>query len=552
MSPSSNSSELRPIREIADGLGIPEQHLVPYGYDRAKVRLEALDSGRTPGKLVLVTAITPTPAGEGKTVTSIGLSQGLAHIGERVCLALREPSLGPVFGMKGGATGGGGSRVEPRHDINLHFNGDFHAISSANNLLAAILDNHMQQGNALGIDPRRVEWRRVLDLNDRSLRRVMIGLGGPTEGVPRETGFDITPASEIMAILCLAQDYEDLRRRLGRILVAFTYDRQPVTADDLNAVGALMAVLRDALLPNLVQTCEGVPAFIHGGPFANIAHGCNSILATKMGLAWGDWLVTEAGFGADLGCEKFLDIKCRVGGLDPAAIVIVATVKALKLHGGVKVKDLASPNPEAVAKGLDNLRRHVDNVRQFGRDPVVAINRFEADSDEELETVRKACEEMGVASALSEVFAKGGEGGAELARKVVEQAAKATEPYQPMYPLDAPIEDKVEAIAKKIYRADSVAWTAEAAKDLRIFRKKIGCDDLPICMAKTQKSISDNPKLLGAPEGFEVTVRRLVLSAGAGFVVPLLGEMVRMPGLPKKPQSENVDLVDGEIIGVAD
>lgn len=542
---------LRPIREIASSLGIADEHLVPYGYDRAKVRLEALDSGRPTGKLVLVTAITPTPAGEGKTVTSIGLSQGLAHIGKRVCLALREPSLGPVFGMKGGATGGGGSRVEPRHDINLHFNGDFHAISSANNLLAAILDNHMQQGNALGIDPRRVLWRRVMDLNDRALRRVLIGLGGPTEGVPRETGFDITPASEIMAILCLAQSYEDLRERLGRILVAFTYDRKPVTADDLKAVGALMAVLRDALLPNLVQTCEGVPAFIHGGPFANIAHGCNSLLATKMGLAWGDWVVTEAGFGADLGCEKFLDIKCRVGGLDPAAIVVVATVKALKMHGGVKVKELGTPNAEAVKKGLDNLRRHVDNVKQFGRDPVVAINRFAADTDEELETIRQACADMGVACALSEVFAKGGAGGAALAEAVVAQAEKATEPYQPIYELDAGIEEKVEAIAKKIYRAASVSWSPQAKKDLRRFRK-IGCDDLPVCMAKTQKSISDNPKLLGAPEGFEVKVRGLVLSAGAGFVVPLLGEMVRMPGLPKVPQSENVDLVDGRIVGVAD
>ena len=390
-----------------------------------------------------------------------------------------------------------------------------------------------------------------MDLNDRALRRVMIGLGGPNEGVPRETGFDITPASEIMAILCLAQSYDDLRERLGRILVGFTYDRTPVTADDLKAVGALMAVLRDALLPNLVQTCEGVPAFIHGGPFANIAHGCNSLLATKMGLACGDWVVTEAGFGADLGCEKFLDIKCRVGGLDPAAIVVVATVKALKMHGGVKVKDLGSPNAAAVEKGLDNLRRHVENVKQFGRDPVVAINRFEADSDEELATIRKACDDMGVACALSEVFAKGGAGGAELAEKVVAQAEKATQPYRPIYELDASIEEKVETIAKKIYRASSVAWSAEAEKDLKRFRK-IGCDDLPVCMAKTQKSISDDPRLLGAPEGFELKVRGLVLSAGAGFVVPLLGEMVRMPGLPKVPQSENVDLVDGRIIGVAD
>ncbi|MEM8995076.1 MAG: formate--tetrahydrofolate ligase [Acidobacteriota bacterium] len=548
------ASSLRPIAEVARDLGIADEHLIAYGTDKAKVRLEArraaLDGGRGPGKLVLVTAVTPTDAGEGKTVTSIGLSQGLNHIGESVALALREPSLGPIFGMKGGAIGGGLSCVEPRHDINMHFNGDFHAISTANNLLAAALDNHMQQGNTLDLDPRRVLWRRVVDLNDRALRQVIIGLGGPTQGVPRETGFDITPASEIMAILCLSKDRADLRERLGRILIGLTSKRQPVTAKDLGVVGALMVILKDALLPNLVQTSEGVPAFIHGGPFANIAHGCNSLIATRMGLALADWTVTEAGFGADLGAEKFLDIKCRMGELDPAAVVVVATVKALKRHGGVPQKRLAEPDAGAVERGLDNLRKHVENVRHFGRDPVVAINHFAADTDEELAVISKACADLGVAWALSDVFGDGGAGGAALARKVVEQAAKVDGPYTPLYSLEQSAEEKVEALATKLYGADGVVWSDDAKRDLRRIAK-LGYANLPVCVAKTHKSLSDDPKKANRPSGFTVQVRRLVLSAGAGFLVPLLGEVVRMPGLPKRPNFSDVELLDsGEIVGL--
>ena len=548
------ASALRPIAEVARDLGLADEHLIAYGTDKAKVRLEArqaaLDGGRKTGKLVLVSAVTPTDAGEGKTVTSIGLSQGLKAIGESVALALREPSLGPIFGMKGGAIGGGLSCVEPRHDINLHFNGDFHAISTANNLLAAALDNHLQQGNALDLDPRRVLWRRVVDLNDRALRQVTIGLGGPTQGVPRETGFDITPASEIMAILCLSKDRADLRERLGRILIGLTSKRQPVTAAELGVVGALMVILKDALLPNLVQTTEGVPALIHGGPFANIAHGCNSLIATRMGMALADWTVTEAGFGADLGAEKFLDIKCRVGGLDPAAVVLVATVKALKRHGGVPQKKLSTPDAEAVERGLDNLRKHVENVRCFGRNPVVAINHFAADTDEELAAIQSACDEMGVAWALSDVFSDGGEGGAELARRVVEQAAKESEPYRPLYALEDSAEEKVEALATQLYGATGVAWSDEARRDLRRARK-LGYGELPVCVAKTHKSLSDDPKKAGRPSGFEVKVRRVVLSAGAGFLVPLLGEVVRMPGLPKKPNFSDVELLDsGEVQGL--
>ncbi|MEM8931760.1 MAG: formate--tetrahydrofolate ligase [Acidobacteriota bacterium] len=538
---------------LADRLGLDPDHLVPYGHEKAKVRLAALDGRDAPehrGKLVLVTAVTPTDSGEGKTVTSIGLSQGLAHIGEKVALALREPSLGPVFGMKGGACGGGLSCVEPGTDINLHFNGDFHAISAANNLLAALIDNHLHHGNALGIDPRQILWRRVIDLNDRALRRVIVGLGGPSEGVPRENGFDITPASEVMAILCLATDRDDLRDRLGRILIGLTYDKKPVTAADLGAVGSMMALLHDAVQPNLVRTTEGVPTFIHGGPFANIAHGCNSILATKMALAYGDWAVTEAGFGADLGAEKFLDIKCRAAGFDPAVVVLVATAKALKRHGGVKKRELTTPDPAGVERGLSNLERHIENVRQFGRDPVIAINQFPTDSEEELQVIEAACQRLGVAVARSRVFADGGAGGADLARKVVAQAAAATEPYQPLYALDATIEEKVETLATRLYRAASVSWSSQAKKDLRRLRK-LGIGELPVCMAKTQKSISDDPTKLGAPEGFELKVRGVVVSAGAGFVVPLLGEMMRMPGLPKKPQSDSVDVVDGEIVGVS-
>lgn len=545
----SSAATLSPISQVAEKLGIASSDLIAYGDSKAKVRLGAL-AGKAPrGKLVLVSAITPTDAGEGKTVTSIGLSQGLQYIGEKVCLALREPSLGPVFGMKGGATGGGKSRVEPWLDINLHFNGDFHAITAANNLLAALLDNHLQQGNALGIDPRRILWRRCVDLNDRSLRNTIVGLGGSSQGVPRETGFDITPASEIMAVFCLAQDHDDLRERLGRMIVAYGYDKRAITAADLKAVGALVVLLKDALLPNLVQTTEGVPALVHGGPFANIAHGCNSLLATRMGLAHADWVVTEAGFAFDLGGEKFLDIKCRVGGFSPAAIVLVATVKALKLHGGADKKALDKKDLAALGMGLANLEKHIENAGHFGRRPVIAINRFPSDTDEELQMIADACARWGVPTALSEVFAKGGEGGAELARKVVEQAALAEEPHQYLYDLEQPLEEKVRLIATRMYGAGNVTFSPEAKKAAKQF-EKLGYGKLPVCMAKTQKSLSDDPALLGRPQGFEVKVRDFVLSAGAGFVVALLGEILRMPGLPKVPQSEFVDLIDGEVVGL--
>ncbi|MEM1203690.1 MAG: formate--tetrahydrofolate ligase [Acidobacteriota bacterium] len=547
--PQTPRADLLPISDLAAGLGIAAEHLVPYGHDKAKVRLDALDSGRPDGRLVLVSAVTPTDAGEGKTVTSIGLAQGLHTLGHRVCLALREPSLGPTFGKKGGATGGGLARVQPADDINLHFTGDFHAISAANNLLAALLDNHLQQGNALGIDTRRVLWRRVIDLNDRALRQVLVGLGGPTQGVPRETGFDITPASEVMAALCMATGIDDLRARLGRMIVALNHDKKPVTAADLEAVGAMMVVLKDAVMPNLVQAIGGVPAFVHGGPFANIAHGCNSVMATRMALAWGDWAVTEAGFGFDLGAEKFLDIKCQSAGLDPAAIVIVATAKALKRHGGTPKKALDKPDPESVARGLDNLRRHVESARIFGRDPVVAINRFPNDTDDELAVIQAACAEMGITSAISEVFAKGGEGGVDLARAVLAQADKHTSPYRPLYDWSQPIEEKVEAVATRIYGASRVTWTTEAKRDLRQ-AKRLGYGELPVCIAKTQMSLSDDPKRAGRPEGFEVKVRRLVLSAGAGFAVALMGDIVRMPGLPRQPQAVHADWVDGEVIGL--
>ncbi|MEM9594938.1 MAG: formate--tetrahydrofolate ligase [Acidobacteriota bacterium] len=547
--PQTPRADLLPISDLAAGLGIAAEHLVPYGHDKAKVRLDALDSGRPDGRLVLVSAVTPTDAGEGKTVTSIGLAQGLHTLGHRVCLALREPSLGPTFGKKGGATGGGLARVQPADDINLHFTGDFHAISAANNLLAALLDNHLQQGNALGIDTRRVLWRRVIDLNDRALRQVLVGLGGPTQGVPRETGFDITPASEVMAALCMATGIDDLRTRLGRMIVALNHDKKPVTAADLEAVGAMMVVLKDAVMPNLVQAIGGVPAFVHGGPFANIAHGCNSVMATRMALAWGDWAVTEAGFGFDLGAEKFLDIKCQSAGLDPAAIVIVATAKALKRHGGTPKKALDKPDPESVARGLDNLRRHVESARIFGRDPVVAINRFPNDTDDELAVIQAACAEMGITSAISEVFAKGGEGGVDLARAVLAQADKHTSPYRPLYDWSQPIEEKVEAVATRIYGASRVTWTTEAKRDLRQ-AKRLGYGELPVCIAKTQMSLSDDPKRAGRPEGFEVKVRRLVLSAGAGFAVALMGDIVRMPGLPRQPQAVHADWVDGEVIGL--
>ncbi|MCP3982027.1 MAG: formate--tetrahydrofolate ligase [bacterium] len=539
----------RPIAELASSLGIRPEHLVPYGDDKAKVRLDALDPSAERGKLILVSAITPTDAGEGKTTTSIGLAQGLARLNRRVCLALREPSLGPTFGMKGGATGGGRSTLVPMHEINLHFTGDFHAISTANNLLSAILDNHMHQGNLLGIDPRRVAWRRVIDLNDRSLRSVVIGLGGALEGVPRETGFDITPASEVMAALCLAEDAEDLRARLSRLIVGLNYERQPVTAADLEAVGAMMVVLKDAMMPNLVQTVEGVPALVHGGPFANIAHGCNSVMATKMALAHADWVVTEAGFGADLGAEKFFDIKCVSAELETAAVVLVATIRALKRHGGVKKAQLNEPDATAVERGLCNLQKHIENLRTFGAAPVVALNRFPSDTDEEIAVVRGACAAAGASFAVSDVFECGGAGGVELAEALIAAAEASGEPPKPLYDWSEPIKAKVEKIATQMYGASAVSYSRQAERDLRRIRR-LGYDKLPVCMAKTPASLSDDPKLVGRPEGFEISVARVILSAGAGFVVPILGDILRMPGLPMSPQAERIDLVDGEVIGL--
>ncbi|MCP3963900.1 MAG: formate--tetrahydrofolate ligase [bacterium] len=539
----------KPITDVAASLDISPDHLIPYGYDKAKVQLAARDSGRPPGRLILVSAITPTDAGEGKTTTSIGLAQGFAKIGQKVCLALREPSLGPVFGMKGGATGGGRAILEPRVDINLHFNGDFHAITSANNLLAALLDNHLHHDNSLRIEQRRIAWRRVIDLNDRALRHVVIGLGGPGEGLPREGGFDITPASEVMATLCLAEDEDDLRQRLGRTLVALDRDRKPVTATDLNAVGAMMVLLKDALRPNLVQTGEGVPAFVHGGPFANIAHGCNSVIATKMAMAHADWTITEAGFGFDLGAEKFFDIKCSYAGLDTAAVVLVATVRALKRHGGVLKKKLGQTDPAAVERGLVNLHKHIENIRHFGESPVVTLNRFATDSDDEIRVVREACEGLAVPFAVCDGFERGGEGATELAELVMAQAETEPNPFRPLYDWEEPVKAKMNKIASLIYGARGVLWTKGAERDLRLVRR-LGYNHLPICVAKTPVSLSDDPKLLGRPTDFETTVRGLIVSAGAGFLVALLGDIMRMPGLRAKPQAEHMDLVDGEVIGL--
>ncbi len=546
----SATSVPRPITEVAQDLGIAPEFLVPYGSDKAKIRLAAREaSGRAPGKLVLVSAITPTSAGEGKTTTSIGLAQGLAKIGKRVCLALREPSLGPTFGMKGGATGGGKSVLVPTADINLHFTGDFHAITSANNLLAAMVDNSIYQRNPLRIDSRRVLWRRVVDLNDRALRNIVVGLGGKLQGVPRETGFDITAASEIMAVLCLAEDPEDLRQRLSRLLVAFTFDNQPVTAKDLEAVGAMMVLLKDALMPNLVQTGEGVPALVHGGPFANIAHGCNSVIATKMALAYSDWVITEAGFGFDLGAEKFFDIKCTSAGLDPAAVVLVATVRALKRHGGVAQSDLERADTAAVTRGLGNLRKHIENIRAFGEKPVVALNRFDSDTEEEIAVVRQACDEMGAPFAVSDIFARGGEGGVELAETLIAHHERQQTPFKPLYDWSEPIKAKIERVARTMYGASTVTYTKPAERELERL-EQLGYDQLPICMAKTPTSLTDDPKLAGRPVDFEITVRGFVVSAGAGFVVPLLGDIMRMPGLPSVPQATRMDLVDDEVEGL--
>ena len=546
--------EMRPIGEIAERAHVPERFVEAYGRYKAKIDPALLkETDRAPGRLILVTAMTPTPAGEGKTTTTIGLADGLRRIGKDVTVALREPSLGPVFGVKGGAAGGGYAQVVPMEDINLHFTGDFHAIGAANNLLAAMLDNHIQQGNALGIDPRKIVWKRCVDMNDRQLRFLVDGLGGKANGTPREDGFDITVASEIMAVFCVASDLADLKERLGRIVVAYTYDDRPVTAGDLKAVGAMAALLRDALKPNLVQTLEGTPAFVHGGPFANIAHGCNSVMATRMALRMGDYTVTEAGFGADLGAEKFLDIKCRMAGLTPDAVVVVGTVRALKMHGGVDKKNLAPENLPALEKGVPNLLRHVRNIREVYHLPcVVAINRFPTDTDAEIDFIIAKCRELGVNTVLSTVWAEGGKGGEALAREVVrlceEESPKAAFSFS--YDLDASIEEKLQAIVTRIYGGSGVVLTPAARKQAEQLTA-LGYGGLPICVAKTQYSFSDDPAKLGAPEDFTVTVRNLKVSAGAGFIVALTGEILTMPGLPKSPAAERIDVdADGKITGL--
>ena len=544
--------EMKKITEIAAVAGVDEKYLEMYGNYKAKIDYSLLkdNEDKEDGKLILVTAITPTPAGEGKTTTSVGLTDGMRKIGKNAIVALREPSLGPVFGIKGGAAGGGYAQVVPMEDINLHFTGDFHAIGAANNLLAAMLDNHIQQGNELGIDVKQITWKRVVDMNDRQLRHVIDGLGGKMQGVPREDGFDITVASEIMAVLCLASDITDLKARLARIIVAYTYDGKPVTAADLNAQGAMAALLKDALKPNIVQTLEGTPAIIHGGPFANIAHGCNSITATRIAMKLADYTITEAGFAADLGAEKFLDIKCRMAGINPSAVVIVATVRALKYHGGVAKADLNNENLEALEKGLPNLLQHVSNIRNvFGLPCVVAINAFPTDTRAELDLVEARCNELGVNVALSEVWAKGGEGGTALAEEVVRLCEEPNE-FRYSYQLEGTIEDKLNAICTKIYHADGVELTANARKQAAQL-EELGFGHLPICMAKTQYSFSDNPSLLGAPSGFTVTVKNLKVSAGAGFIVALTGDIMTMPGLPKKPAAEKIDVDEnGKITGL--
>ncbi len=542
---------MRPITEIAASLHLDDAYLEPYGKYKAKIDYQLLTNKTSSrGKLILVTAITPTPAGEGKTTTTIGLADGLRRIGKRSVVALREPSLGPVFGVKGGAAGGGYAQVVPMEDINLHFTGDFHAIGAANNLLAAMLDNHIQQGNALGIDPRKITWKRCVDMNDRQLRFVVDGLGGKPNGTPREDGFDITVASEIMAVFCLSSSIADLKARLSRIVVAYTYNDAPVTAGDLKAVGAMTALLKDALKPNLVQTLEATPAFVHGGPFANIAHGCNTVIATKMAMALGEYAVTEAGFGADLGAEKFLDIKCRMAGLRPDAVVVVATVRALKMHGGKGKGELAAEDLCALEKGLPNLLRHVRNIREVYKLPcVVAVNRFPTDTDAEISLVIEKCRELGVNVCLSDVWAKGGEGGITLAEEVV-RLCDAPNDFSFSYETDKPITEKIEAIVRRVYGGAGVLFTPAAEKEIDRLTA-LGYGELPICMAKTQYSFSDDPQKLGAPENFTVTVRSVRVSAGAGFIVALTGDIMTMPGLPKVPAAEKIDVTDdGRIVGL--
>ncbi|WP_300410895.1 formate--tetrahydrofolate ligase [Lagierella sp.] len=545
-------AKMEPIVEIGKRLGLEEKDLYLYGNYKAKLDLGLLDKykDKEDGKLILVTAINPTPAGEGKTTVNVGLSMGLNKIGKSAISALREPSLGPSFGIKGGAAGGGHAQVVPMEDINMHFTGDFHAITTANNLISALLDNHMQQGNALGIDPRRILWKRVLDMNDRALRNIVVGLGGKPNGVPREDGFDITVASEIMAILCLSTSLEDLKERVGNILIAYNYQGEPVYAKDIKAQGAVALVMKDAINPNLVQTLENTPAILHGGPFANIAHGCNSVVATKLAMKLADYTITEAGFGGDLGAEKFFDIKCRLGGITPDCTVIVATVRALKHHGGAEKDKLGEENLEALEKGFENLGRHIENMHKFGIPCLVAINRFPTDTEAELELLDKLTEESGTEAILAEVWAKGGDGAIELAEAVVKKIDESENDFHYLYDEDMNIAEKIEKIVTEVYRGDGVEFTTKAKKKLAEI-SKLGLDNYPVCMAKTQYSFSDDPKLLGAPDGFKITVRDLRISRGAGFVVALTGDIMTMPGLPKVPAANNIDVLEsGEIVGL--
>jgi len=546
------AASLKDIGSIAKILNISEDQLERYGNYKAKLPLNLIQPEKLDkSKMILVSAISPTPAGEGKTTMSIGLAQGLNKIGKQATVVLREPSLGPVFGIKGGATGGGHAQVLPMEEINLHFTGDFAAIEKAHNLLAALIDNNLQsKTNKLGIDSRTVLWKRVMDMNDRALRDVVIGLGGTGSGVPRETGFDITAASEIMAILCLSESRADLKERLGNIFVGFTYDKQPIYARDLKAHGAMAALLKDAIKPNLVQTLEGTPAIIHGGPFANIAQGTNTVIATKMGMSLSDYVVTEAGFGFDLGAEKFFDIKCQSAGISPKAVVLVATVRALKYHGEVSLKELNEPDAEAVARGCANLEKHLENIKQFGLPAVVAINRFTQDTDAEIEAIKNACDRLGVKVVLAEVWAKGGEGGTQLAQAVVDAVEQQEKPFTPLYDWEWEVEEKIKTVATKIYGAKAIDYTLQAKRDLRKI-KQLGLEKLPVCIAKTQKSLSDNPKLLGRPKDFVVTVREIEIAAGAGFLIPITGNIMRMPGLPSKPAAENIDIDEqGNITGL--
>ena len=538
---------LQPITEIAAKLGLTPNDLEQYGPYKAKVRPEAADGRPQDGKLILVTAITPTPAGEGKTTTTVGLGQAFAKIGKKAVITLREPSLGPCLGIKGGAAGGGYSQVLPMEDINLHFTGDLHAITTAHNFLSAMVDNYLHHGGGPGLDPRRVEWRRVLDMNDRALRNVIVGLGKRSDGVPRETGFDITAASEVMAVLCLADDMADLKARLSRIIVGYDHDRNPVTAGDLECIGAMATLLKDAIKPNLVQTIEGTPAFVHGGPFANIAHGTNSVIADKLALKLADYVITEAGFGCDLGGEKFFHIMCRSAGLTPSCVALVATARALKMHGGVPKTELKGANPEAVARGLPNLEKHIDSVQRFNVPVMVCVNRFTSDTDEECQVIVDRCKALGVDVEVIDVWGEGGAGATKAAEKIAALADGFEGAFTPLYPLDAPVKDKIRAVAQNIYGADGVQFTSTAEMHLRKI-KRLGLSDLPVCMAKTQNSLSDNPKLLGRPTDFEITVREIVISAGAGFLVPITGTIMRMPGLAKRPAALGIDIDDDGVI----